>query len=233
MGTSLRTLALALTCALLAALSLSACGGDDDSTSASSTAATEAETVESGAESGSGETTDQGSSEGSSDDEGSGSGDKGGVGGTGLDSSERSSKFVVPGGDNSIQEFGDEGDAAERAAALKAIEAVGKAGKSGDWNEVCGKYLAKKNLEQFQVIAAKIPKFQGKSCNEILHGLNPGRNIEDPTTPKNGVASIRADGENAFAIYTGVDGNAYAFPFLYEGDELKLTALAPTPLGGP
>jgi len=232
MGPFLRTFAIALTCALMAALTLSACGGDDDSTSATSAATTEAETVESGGESGGGETTNSDSGEGSPDDE-SGSADKGGVGGTSLDENERSSAFVVPGGDNSIQEFGSEGDAAERAAALAAIEAVGKAGKSGNWNPICNEYLAKKNLEQFEVIASKIPKFKGKSCAEILNGLNPGREIEDPTKPKNGVASIRKDGENAFAIYNGVDGNAYAFPFLYEGDELKLTALAPTPLGGP
>jgi hypothetical protein len=237
MGPNTRTLALLVVCALLSAVLLSACGGDDDSSS--STAATTSESSSSTeattGTTGSGKSDDGGGGEpsagGGSTNSGSGNGGGSGVGGTNLDSSERSSAYVTPGGDNSIQEFGDEGDSAERAEALVVIEAIGKGSETGKWDEVCDKYLSTSNLEQFEAITQKVPQFKGKDCAEILGGLSPGgKTPADPSRPKNGIASIRGDDENAFAIYTGVDGNGYAFPMAKEDGALKATALAPTPL---
>jgi hypothetical protein len=235
MGPNTRTLALLIVCALLSAGFLSACGDDGDSTSSSaatrseSGSSTEATTDAGG--SGSGNESGGQPSSGGSTNTGSGKGGGSGVGGTNLDSSERSSAYVTPGGDNSIQEFGDEGDAAERAEALVVIEAIGKGSETGKWDEVCDKYLSASNLEQFEAITEKVPQFKGKDCAEILGGLSPGgKGAGEPSRPKNGIASIRGDDENAFAIYTAVDGNGYAFPMAKEDGALKATALAPTPL---
>lgn len=224
-------------CALLGVVALSACGGDDDTSSSTSATA-----PSSGSGSGSTDTGGEGEGTGSSGDAGGGSTDPGGSGSTdagddsaggetGLEDGERSKAFVTPGGDNSIQEYGSEGDADERTEALVVIKAVGKASETGQWAEVCAKYLSAKNLEQFELIAEKIPKFQGKSCTDILAGLSPGqKGISSPTEPKEGVASIRKDDENAFAIYVGADGGHYAWPMAIEDGALKATALAPTPL---
>jgi hypothetical protein len=235
MGLFTRKLSMLLACAaVLCALALSACGGDDDSTSTTAQATSGETTAPEGSGSGDEKGGQEGGSGGEddgSDSSGSGGSDDSGSGsGGGVDSSERSSRFVTPGGDNSIQEFGTEGDAAERAEALKAIKAVTAASRTGDWGPVCAEYLSAKNLEQFEAITEKVPKFKGKSCAEILHGLNPGRDIEDPTAPQGAVASIRHDGENAFAIYRGIDGKPYAYTFVYEDGVMKLTTLAATPL---
>jgi len=234
MGKRTRTIALMVVCALLGATLLSACGGDDDTTS--STSAT-APSTDSG--SGSGTTGDTGPTgsgatgdQGADDENGSAeSGDDSGGGETGLEDGERSKAFITPGGDNSIQEYGSEGAADERTEALVVIKAVNKASETGNWDEVCSKYISSKNIEQFETIAEKIPKFKGKGCTDILTGLSPGQSgAANPTQPKGGVASIRKDDENAFAIYIGVDGSPYAWPMAVEDGALKATALAPTPL---
>jgi hypothetical protein len=222
-------------CALLGAVVLSACGGDDDATSSTSATAPSTGSAPDPAAPG-GDTGPTGS--GSADDQDAGGengsdegGEDSGAGETGLEDGERSKAFVTPGGDNSIQEYGSEGGADERTEALVVIKAVNKASETGKWDEVCARYISSKNIEQFEVIAEKIPKFKGKGCTEILTGLSPGQSgAANPTQPKGGVASIRKDDENAFAIYVGVDGSPYAWPMAVEDGALKATALAPTPL---
>lgn len=232
MGTNTRTLALLMACALLAAFGLAACGGGDDDTTA--TTAAGAETTTTAPEATTGE--EPGAEETSGGDEGSAESDEpggegSGVGGSNVQPGERSAAFVTPGGDNSIQEYGSEGDAAERAEALEVIEAISSAMETGKWKPVCDNYLSATNLEQFEVVASKIPKFKGADCAEILGGLSPPlKGTENPTRPKDGIQSIRGDDKNAFAIYRGVDGGAYAWPMAVEDDGLKATAMAPTPL---
>lgn len=230
MGMKTRTVALLALCALLSAAALSACGGGDDTT-----ASTAVETTADGAPApadekpiGGGAAPDQPAGAGRSGDSEDTEGD--GVGGTNVQPDERSSKFVTPGGDNSIQEFGSEGGSDERAEALKAIDAVTKANQSGEWAQVCNEYMSAKNLEQFEKLTEKVPQFEGKDCPEILHALNPGRKIDDSSVPQDGIASIRGDDKNAFALYRGKDGKGYAWPFAREDGALKLVSLAPTPL---
>jgi hypothetical protein len=229
MGTLTRRLALLVACGLLAALGLSACGGGDSTTDSTATSVESTATETTPSDEGGGEETTEGGSDSTGSD---GSTSKGsGVGGSNVQPGERSSAFVTPGGDNSIQEFGSEGDSAERAEALKVIEGVYRSLETGDFEPLCDKYLSAKNLEQFELVAQKIPKFKNADCAEILSGLSPPRKGEkDPTRPKDGIQSIRGDDENSFAIYRGVDGKPYAWALAIEDDGFKVTALAPTPL---
>lgn len=236
-----RTTAILLIVAALCAVGVAGCGGGDSSTSTATTA-----------ESGSGaESTTGGGGESANNGEGSGSngggsstgGGSSGSGGTPSDSGggssatespssdERSYQFRAPGGDNSIQSFGDEGGGSERSEATTIVTALFKALESGDWTEVCNTYLSASNIEQLKVLSEKSPQVKGKGCAEVLGGLaTSGATANSPDAPDGGVVSLRIEGEVAFAIYRGHDGKGYAVPLKLEGGKYKLTALAPTPL---
>jgi hypothetical protein len=198
---------------------LAACGGGDDSTSSTATDATGAEsTVEAG---------------------GSSSQAAGGFDFSGEPTKHdhptpvegrRADGLRVPGGDNSIQEYGEEQGSEERAAAMAPIAALYRALYSGDWNEVCGTYLSAGNVKQIELIAEQRPKLKGKGCAEALSGLNHAVGRKGPDTPDGGIVSFRTVGDTGFAIYWGIDGKGYAFALESEGGSWKLTSLAPTPL---
>ena len=144
---------------------------------------------------------------------------------------ERSEGFRVPGGDNSIQEFGTEQGSDERTAAMQPIEALYRALATSDWSEVCSTSLSAGNIEQITQLAEKSPQLKGKGCAAILSGLTQGRPSETPPdTPDGGIVSFRTEGDTGFAIYWGIDGKGYAFALKSEGGSWKLTALAPTPI---
>ena len=143
---------------------------------------------------------------------------------------ERSDGFLVSGGDNSIQTFGEEQGAAERAEAMKPIIALYTALESGDWSAVCNTHLSAPNLKQLELLAGKSPQSNGKSCGQILGGLNQSAGRKGPDTPDGELISFRVEDDTGFAIWWGIDGKGYALPLKSEGGTWKLTALAPTPL---
>jgi hypothetical protein len=140
---------------------------------------------------------------------------------------QRSDGFRTPGGDNSIQEYGEETDAAERAAAMVPIAGLYRALESGDWTAVCSTYLSASNVEQLKLLGEQSSK--GTDCAAVLGGLHQST-AKGPDTPDGGIVSFRVEGDTGFAIYWGIDGKGYAFALKSEGGAWKLTALAPTPL---
>jgi hypothetical protein len=143
---------------------------------------------------------------------------------------QRSDGFRVPGGDNSIQEYGEEQGSEERAAAMLPIAALYRALYSGDWGEVCDRYLSSNNVKQIELLAQKSSQLKGRGCAEVLAGLNQAVGQKGPDTPDGGIVSFRTEGDTGFAIYWGIDGKGYAFALKSEGGSWKLTSLAPTPL---
>jgi hypothetical protein len=47
---------------------------------------------------------------------------------------------------------------------------------------------------------------------------------------KANIGSLRIEGEQAFVIYTGIDGTVLAMPMANEGGDWKVASLAGTPL---
>src|SRR5262245_54292330 len=233
-----RTMLLAAACAAAlaaCALVLAACGGDDSSTTGAATSAESAtpapgQTGDQGVEAGTG--AGEPETGGESDESGGGEASQGfeSKTGPGPSKGERSYAFRTPGGDNSIQEYGDEGDSSDRSEADTSVNALYDAIASGNWAEVCAKYLSSKNLEQIELLAEKSPTIKGKGCAEVLGGLNQVAGSRSPDKPADGVVALRIEGGTAFAIWRGADGKGYALPLMREGGVWKLTALAPTPL---
>lgn len=233
----------ALVAAVLAAALLVACGGSDsDSGTGSSTEATTAGSTTSAQK---GEDEQNGSRDGSSQDQeaGEGSGDDDGESENGGKSS-RSKNVVTPlevsgggaeqfhvnGGDNSIQEYGEESDEAELQEVAEIVHGFFVARAEEKWNEACS-YLAKSNAEQLEQLASQAPELKGAGCGPSLEAFTrplPASIQREITTVDAG--SFRDDGEQGFLIYRGAGDAVYAMPLRSEGGSWKVAALSGTTL---
>jgi hypothetical protein len=184
------------------ALGMTACGGGD-STGSTSTATAAATPGQAGTQSGE----DRPSS---------------------SPSAEASASFRTPGGDNSIQNYGEEADAADVRAASATLTAYLRARAKDDWAAECS-YLAKVTVAPLEQLASSSPKLKGKDCAAILAALSSGTPASLRQNTLNGeIASLRVEGEHAFALYHGAKGVDYFVPMVREDGEWKLGALAPS-----
>jgi hypothetical protein len=190
--------ALVLAAAVLLASVMFACGGSDDSTQ-STAGGTQAETAAT--------TESQGSPQ---------NGKKGSAG------------FITPGGDNSIQKFGEEADGAELEAATSVLESYMRAFAAGDWAKSCS-YLSDSQAKSLQQFAAGTSKLEGKGCAALLPLLVAGAPASArANTLVDGIASLRVGGgERAFALYHGPKGVDYFIPMAKQGGTWKVATLSP------
>ena len=227
-----KTLAAALV-ALLLVLGVTACGGGDDSGSTATEAAgqqPQADNASRGSQDGS---ADGGSSSGNSD---GGESQSGGDAGDFVpkehdDSGGGAEQFKVMGGDNSVQEFGEEAGAEELGAASAALHNFLDARAEGNWAATC-QYISSTVIESFEKLAAQVKQIGDMSCGEILEKLiNPAaaQSLKEEAA-KADVRSLRIEGARAFVIYTGIDGAVLAMPMANEDGSWKVASLAGTPL---
>lgn len=217
---------LALAVMALLALSFSACGGSDDSGTTAATTAQESTATTSPSQEGSGE--DQGSADNGEDDGGSEGSDDSGSGDSSSGADEGSASFRVPGGDNSIQNFGEEPDESQLEEAEAVLADFLEARAKGDWSGMCAN-LAESAVAPLEDLASRSPQFKGAGCAAILKALlakSPGPSRVN--TMSTGLASLRVEGERAFALYHGSDGNDYFMLMVDEDGDWKAGALAPS-----
>jgi hypothetical protein len=232
--------------ALFATALLAACGGSDSdsgageaTTSGSTTTATAAQNDD-----GSGQSAPEPSQSGGLDQNGSQSdqsqsrqqGENGGGSGSRdvatplAVSGGGSAQFRVKGGDNSIQEYGEESDESELQEAAEVVHGFYVARAQEEWSKACS-YLAKSNIEQLEELGSQSPEFKGGGCAPILEAftrpLPPALQREITTVD---AGSLRHEGEQGFLIYYGADHDTYAMPLRDEGDGWKVAALSGTTL---
>jgi hypothetical protein len=217
-GMSKRLVALALAACL--ALGLAACGGSDSSPSS-----TAASTATAGQRATRTTTVDPSTGKASDDHGGSGSSDESSSSSGGGDGS---APFRTSGGDNSIQDFGDEAGSAEVEAATTALSGYLDARAGGDWSKACT-YLATSAVAPLERLASSSSQLKGKGCGTILAALEgrvPASSRANTLTGP--ISSLRAEGERGFALYHGPDGVDYFVPMVKEDDSWKVGALAPS-----
>lgn len=236
---------IAVLAVLLLVVGLAACGGGGGDDSSATTAASAPE--KSSGDSGEGSSS-QGSKakSGTEGQAGSGkhqSGDsgesEGGSGGNAnnftpkphSDSGGGSSQFKVKGGDNSVQEFGEEAEGSELNAAATALHDFLDARAEGNWAAAC-EYLSKSAKSAFEKLAAQAKEVKANDCGGILEQLtNPAaKQVMKAEAEQANVGSLRIEGEHAFVIYKGSDGTVLAMPMANEGGDWKVASLAGTPL---
>lgn len=217
-----------LAAATLTAAALGACGGSESSTpSSESSAGTATASPTPGTE-----TSANGSGDGSSREKGNDSGEPSPdveaaplkVSGGG------SAQYRVEGGDNSIQESGEESSESELEEAARSLHDFYVARAEEDWPAACS-HLSKPVAQQLEQLASHSGKLAGKGCAVILGALTPpmpAKVQKELTTVDAG--SLRTEGERAFLIYRGTEGTVYAISMKQEGGAWKVGALAATPL---
>ncbi len=221
--------------AMLFALGLAACGGGDDgegSSTAASTETTAPQSAQGSSGSGSkkkGKGKKQGGEGGQSSGSGGGSSSNASI--PHNDSGGGSSQYRVKGGDNSVQNFGDEADESERDQASAAVHGFLDARANQDWNEACS-YLATPVKEQLESVAEKSEQLKDANCAAILEALasqaNPKLLREEAA--KADIGSLRIEDERAFLIFRGLDNTVYTIPMVDEDGDWLLGSIAPTPL---
>jgi hypothetical protein len=222
----------ALAAAVLAAAFLTACGGSDSSTStATSSAGNGSAGIGNGAKqagSGSGQDRDsQQRQNGGGGNEGSG----GSVATPLKVSGGGSEQFRSKGGDNSIQDYGEEAGAAELEEAAESVHGFYVSRAEEDWAKACT-YLAKSMVQQLEQLGGQSPQPKGEGCGATLEAFTRPlpASVRRESTVVDAV-SLRDDGERAFLIYYGEGHTPYAMPLTQEGGAWKLTLLSATPLG--
>lgn len=221
-----RIAALLAAAALLAlAVGLSSCGGGSGSDSGSTATGASGEA---GAESG-----DQGGSGKSRSSK-----PKGGEGETKPNrsvpvaplrvSGGGSGQFRVKGGDNSIQEFGDEASESELEEAAKALHDFYVARAREEWGRACAN-LSRTVAGQLEQLAEQAKQGQ-TSCSALLAAITPslGPKLARETTAVD-AGSLRREGDRGFLIYRDGEGTVYAINMAAE-DGWKVAALAGVPL---
>jgi hypothetical protein len=239
-----RPIAAFIVAVVLAAI-FAACGGSSSDSSATTSEASSSAASDTAAQSGS-----QGGSSKHSSSKGSGSQNSGQDqgGGQPQPSQDRSpsakevetplkvsgggsAQFRSKGGDNSIQEFGDEGDETELREAAEVVHSFYVSRAAEEWDTACS-YLAKANIEQLEQLGSQSPQFKNAGCAPILKAFTrpvPASVSREITTVDAG--SLRHEGEQGFLIYHGAGNVTYAMPLRDEGGTWKVAALSGTTLG--
>lgn len=226
----------ALLAAVLAAGALVACGGGGSGTSESASTATgQRSTGKEGPTGGAGSQPakagkggNPGHSNGSSSASGSGSSApvvplKVSGGG--------SAQFRTKGGDNSIQNYGEEGGESELRQAAEAVHGFYAARAEEEWARACS-YLGSSTVKQLETLTSRSPKLKGKGCGAILAVLTqPLPPAVERETTEVDAASLRHEGEHAFLIYRGMENKVYAITLQQEGSVWKVGSLAALPIG--
>ncbi|HWI96964.1 MAG TPA: hypothetical protein VNS60_12940 [Solirubrobacterales bacterium] len=142
-----------------------------------------------------------------------------------------SAQFRSKGGDNSIQEFGDESGESELQEAAEVVHGFYVSRAAEEWDKACS-YLAKSNIEQLEQLANQSAKSKGADCATVLEAFTqplPASVEREITTVDAG--SLRHEGEQGFLIYYGAAHVKYAMPLRDEGGAWKVAALSGTTLG--
>jgi hypothetical protein len=141
-----------------------------------------------------------------------------------------SAQYRVKGGDNSVQEFGEESGESELEEASAALHGFYVARAEEDWPAACAQ-LSKAVVRQLGQLASRSDNLSGKGCPTILSALTPSlpAKVQKELTAVD-AGSLRTEGERAFLIYRGMEGTVYTISMAQEGGAWKVGALAATPL---
>lgn len=216
---------------VLAAGLLAACGDSDSTSSSTSTSATTTATQDGGeGSSGKNSSKDSGGKGSETENEDSGSSGSDDVAAPLKVSGGGSEQFRVKGGDNSIQEYGEETDESELQQAAEAVHGFYVARAEEDWSAACA-YLAKSMVAQLEQLAGQSPQFKDKGCAPVLKAFTRPlpASVRRETTVVD-ARSLRREDERGFLIYYDAEKQPYAMALADEDGAWKLTLLSATPL---
>jgi hypothetical protein len=147
------------------------------------------------------------------------------------DSGGGSAQFIVPGADNSVQEYGAEADAAEFGEIAAVFHNFFDARAEGKWAAACT-YLAPSTARHYERLVASSGRAKDKSCAAILPVVMSRVPIADlrEEAAQADVGAVRVKGKQAFVIYTGAEGKVAADSILKEHGAWGVGSIVSTPL---
>ncbi len=147
------------------------------------------------------------------------------------DSGGGAAQFGTKGGDNSIQEFGEEASDSERESAAAVLHAYLDSRAAHRWDDACF-YMSSAlvaSVEQFAGSYGKERELEG--CGETLAALSEGSSQKALEELANvDVGSLRGNGERGFLLYYGPGNATFAMPVVVEDGAWKVASLDATPL---
>ena len=147
-----------------------------------------------------------------------------------ADSGGGAKQFEVRGGDNSIQEYGEEQSGSEFAAAAEVLHAYLDARAAGAWDVACEQLAAAVTDELVRQLGAA----QGgekAGCREILVSLTasvPAAALREAARAE--VGAFRVSGGSGFLLFRGARGENFFIPMHREDGDWKVAAIAASPL---
>ena len=148
------------------------------------------------------------------------------------DSGGGSAQFATKGGDNSVQDFGQEVGGTDFAQAASALHAFLDARAAGAWDAACAQ-LSAKVVETLELLAKRSNDLEGAGCPQILAAVSAAgsRQALRAEAEAADAASLRVEGEKAFILYTlGSSDRPFALPMANEGGHWSVAGLAGTQL---
>ena len=136
-----------------------------------------------------------------------------------------SREFLIPGGDNIVQFFGQEASPAEREAASKAVHAWMKARVAKDWSEDC-KYLSRAYIKEITNDARFVSKGKATNCPQALAFFGPEASGTSGNTLTGPIDSLRVRAHRAYAQWHGPEED-WILPMREEGGEWKVENATP------
>jgi hypothetical protein len=147
------------------------------------------------------------------------------------DSGGGSEQFEVKGGDNSVQEFGEEAPESEFEQAASALHGFLDARAAGAWDVACS-HLSADVAESLQQLAAATKQLESSGCPDLLQALSKGVAASALNEAAEAdVGSLRFEGDQAFLIYRGAQDAVYAIAMRKEDGEWKVAGMSGTPIG--
>lgn len=147
------------------------------------------------------------------------------------DSGGGAAKFRVKGGDNSVQEYGEEAAGSDFEEVSTALHNFLDARAIGDWTAACN-YLASSLVESLEKLAQQSKEGSAMDCGEMLGSLtNPAAKAELLKEAEMAdVGSVRVEGDRAFVIYRSYEDLVMAISMVNEDGGWKVASLGGIPL---
>jgi hypothetical protein len=141
-----------------------------------------------------------------------------------------SAQFRTKGGDNSIQEFGEEAGESELREAAEVVHGFYVSRAAEEWDKACS-YLAKSNAEQLERLVGQASKSKGTDCASALKAFTQPLPVAvEREITEVDAGSLRHEGEQGFLIYYGAGHVIYSMSLRNEGGTWKVAGLSGTTL---
>ncbi|HET8955954.1 MAG TPA: hypothetical protein VFN18_09885 [Solirubrobacterales bacterium] len=136
-----------------------------------------------------------------------------------------SREFLIPGGDNVVQFFGQEAPE-EREEVSRIIHAWMKARVAKEWAKDC-KYLSKVYIRPLVKDAQLVSKGKATNCPQALAFFGPGASGTSGNTLTGPIDSLRVRGVRAFAQWHGPHQIDWVLPLRNEDGTWKIESASP------